>query len=98
MAGRDAVAGLEDQPRLQWDVIDEGAMRAAQVLHRPDVAIRLEGAVLARQPGILGTTEFHGAGAADGDALADQGHSFRLSIGTLDQQFAWHRSERFERS
>ena len=47
VSGGDAVAGFQNQARLQRNVVDEGAVLAAQVLHRPVFAFRFEREVLA---------------------------------------------------
>ena len=47
MASGDAVAGFEDEPGFERNTVDEGAVLAAQVLHRPLVALGLKGEVLA---------------------------------------------------
>ena len=69
VAGGDAVAGLEDQARLEGDVVDEGAVLAAEILDGPVFALRFEGEVLAGEAGVFGKAEFGGAGAADGQAI-----------------------------
>ncbi len=90
VAGGDAVAGLENQPRLERDVVDEGAVLAAQVLHGPIVAFRFEREVLAGEARVLRKAEFGGAGTADGQAAAGERNGFHLPIRTLDEKFARH--------
>ena len=54
MAGGDAVAGLQDQLGLQGNIVDEGAVLAAEILDGPVFAVGFESEVLARQAGIFG--------------------------------------------
>src|SRR5271157_2169065 len=90
MAGGDAVAGLEDEPGFERNVVDEGAVLAAQILHRPLVALDLEGEVQAGKAGVFRKAKVSGAGAAHGKPLAGERHGLHGAIGTLDQEFARH--------
>ena len=90
VAGGDAVAGFENQARLEGDVVDEGAVLAAEVLHGPFFAVGFEGEVLAGEAGVFGKAEFGGTGAADGQAAAGERNGFHLPIRTLDEKFAGH--------
>src|SRR5439155_3603674 len=86
----DAIAGLENQPGLERDVVDEGSVLTAEILNGPIVALRLKGEVLARETGILGKTQFGGTRAAHGEALARQWNGLHLPVGTLNAQFTRH--------
>ena len=61
VSGGDAIARPQNQAGLQWNVVDEGSVFAAEVLDRPLVAFRLKGEVLARKTGIFGKTKLGGA-------------------------------------
>jgi len=50
---RDPVTRLQNQPRLERDVVDECPVLAAQVLHRPIVAVGLEGEMLPGETSVL---------------------------------------------
>jgi hypothetical protein len=90
VAGRNAVARLEDELAFERNVIDEGAVLAAEVLHGPIVALQFEGEVLAGKAGVFGKAQFGGARPAHGDALAGERHRLHLAVGTLNQEFAVH--------
>ena len=90
VAGGDAIAGFENQARLEGDVVDEGAVFAAQVLHGPFFAVRFEGEVLAGKAGVFGKAQLGGAGAADGQAASGERNGFHLPIRTLDEKFTGH--------
>ena len=92
VAGGHAVAGLENQSRLEGNVVDEGAVLAAQVLHRPIVAFRFEREVLAGEAGIFGKAKLGGAGTADRQARPGEWNGLHLPIRTLDDKFTRHGS------
>ena len=91
VAGGHAVAGFENQARLEGDVVDEGAVLAAQVLHRPIVAFRFEREVLAREAGIFGKAKLGGAGAADGHgSVSGERDGLGLPHPDIDDEFTSH--------
>ena len=90
MSGGDAGAGLQKQAALEGNVIDEGAILAAQVLDGPAVAFGFECEVLAREAGVLRKAQVGGARPAHRKPLAHERHVGRLPAGALDQEFAGH--------
>src|ERR1039457_5050378 len=90
MAGGHAVAGFENEARLEGNVIDESAVLAAQVLHRPIVDFRFECEVLAGKSGILGKAKVGGAGTDERQARPGERNGFHLPIRTLDEKFTRH--------
>ena len=90
VAGGHAVAGFENQARLEGNVVDEGAVLAAQVLHGPIVAFGLEREVLAGEAGIFGKAKLGDAGAANRQARPGERNGFHLPIRTLDEKFTGH--------
>src|SRR5207249_4067090 len=87
---RNAVSGFQDQPRFERDVVDERAVLAAQVLHRPVLALRFEGEVLARKTGIFRKAKLGDARPADCESLAGKRNGLRLTIRALNKKFAGH--------
>src|ERR1017187_3085093 len=90
MAGGHAVARIENEARLEGNVVDESAVLAAQVLHGPIGAFRLECEMLAGKSGILGKAKVGGAGTADRQARSGERNGFHLPIRTLDEKFTRH--------
>src|SRR5258708_7791641 len=90
MARGDAVARLEDQAGLEPDVIDEGAVLAAEVLDRPVLALVFKSEVLPGEPGIFRKTKLRRAGAADRQTLPIERNGPHLAVGTLNQEFLGH--------
>ena len=71
-AGDDAVPGVQAHRAGHSGAVEKGAVLAAEVAEYPDVAVALDGHVLARKADIIGKAEFVGAGTAEREALALQ--------------------------
>jgi hypothetical protein len=87
VAGGDAVAGLQDELGFERNVVDEGAVLAAQIRTVQSFALGFECEVLARKAGVFGKAQFGGARSANGQTLAGERNGLHLTIGTLNQEF-----------
>ena len=88
VAGGDAVTRAQDQPGLEWDIVYESSIFAAQILDGPIVSLGFEGKVLARQAGVFRETDLGGARPSYGHAFARQRHGLRLPIRAMDEHLA----------
>ncbi len=87
--------GLQDQPGFERNVVDEGAVLAAQILHRPVVALGFEGEVLARKAGVFRESTVRRRSSGPQPFAAGKRNGFHLPVGTLDQNCARHGCELF---
>ena len=89
MAGGNAVAGLERRGPVDALAVEQRAVLAAQVLHLPlaFAGIAHQRQVLAGKPGVVGVTQFVGAGPSQRDAVAIQRNGNGLPVKIADDEF-----------
>ena len=88
VAGRDTIARSQRARRFNPDTVDEGAVLAVQVLHRPGIPASLQHHVLTGKARVVRVAQLIRAGTPQGVTFAIQGKCARLSVRGVDQQLA----------